>query len=285
MSMYRKLLLGLTSACGVALQAADVHEIMSHSFKLTEANWFEAPNYSYTRSEVISEGRSQPFRRTYEVLMIEGSPYLKKTAEGGKELSAAAAHEEEQRFQREMAKRRDESPRERRKRMQKYAEERNRAHAFLTELAAGFEYSITGERQSEKRKFWVLEGKPKSGYSPSTREGRVLLGMHVKFWIDKATSQWLRLEAEVEQPVSIYGPIAKLNPGSRLILEQEPVSANLWLPSRFTMQVNATALGLVRKDVIHDETYTNYRFVGPVVDAARPHSRLRRAVFSNGWAL
>src|SRR5262249_64662 len=109
--MYRKYLLGLTSACGVALQAADVHEIMSHSFKLADANWSEAPNYSYTRSEVISEGRSQPVRRTYEVLMIEGSPYLKKTAEGGKELSAAAAHEEEQRFQREMAKRRDESSR------------------------------------------------------------------------------------------------------------------------------------------------------------------------------
>src|SRR5215469_9499660 len=100
--MYKEFLVGLTLACGVGLQAADVHEIMSHSFKLAEANWSEAPNYSYTRSEVTSQGRSQPFRRTYEVLMIEGSPYLKKTAEGGRELSAAAAHEEEQRFQREM---------------------------------------------------------------------------------------------------------------------------------------------------------------------------------------
>jgi hypothetical protein len=194
--MLQKFLLGLTLACGVALQAADVHEIMSHSFQLTEANWSEAPNYSYTRSEVISEGRSQPVRRTYEVLMMEGSPYLRKTAEGGKESSAAAAHEEEQRFQREMAKRRDESPHERRKRMQKCAEERHRAHVLLTELASGFEYSIIGEQQSERGKFWVLEGKPKPGYNPSTREGRVLLSMHVKFWIDKTTFQWLRLEAE-----------------------------------------------------------------------------------------
>src|SRR5215468_6652701 len=99
--------------------------------------------------------------------------------------------------------------------MQKYAEERNRSHVFLTELASGFEYSITGEQQSEKGKFWVLEGKPKPGCKPSTREGRVLLSMHVKFWIDITTSQWLRLEAEVEHPVSIYGLIAKLNPRSR----------------------------------------------------------------------
>ena len=53
--MYREFLVGLTFASGVALQAADVYEIMSHSFKLADANWSEAPNYSYTRSEVISE--------------------------------------------------------------------------------------------------------------------------------------------------------------------------------------------------------------------------------------
>lgn len=195
--------------------------------------------------------------------MIEGSPYLEIIAETDYELPPAAAREEDQRLQLEVAKRRNESPRERRKRMEKYTEDRNRDHAFLSELSAAFEYSIADEQQSERGALWIVEGKPKPGYIPSTREGKVLTGMNVKFWIDKATCQWLRIEAHVEQPVSIYGLIAKVNPGTRFTLELKPVSGNVWLPSRFTMQVNARALGFIRKDSVQDETYSNYRFVRP----------------------
>jgi hypothetical protein len=261
--MYKEFLIGLACGYATGLQAADPYEIMSHSIKLAEANWSEAPNYSYTRTDSDREGGSHSAGKTYQVLVIEGSPFLKIVAEGGHELSPSAAREEDQKLQREVAKRRSESPRERRKRMQKYAEERNRDHAFLTEIAVAFEFSIADEQQSRNGAFWLVEGKPKPGYDPPTREGKVLADMTVKFWIDKATCQWQRLEAQVEKPVSIYGLIAKVNPGTKFTLEQEPVSANVWLPRRFTMQVNATALGFIKKDSVQDQTYSNYRLVQP----------------------
>ena len=261
--MYKELLVGLACGCATGLQATDPYEIMNHSMKLAEANWSEAPNYSYTRTDANTESGSQPSRKTYQVLMIEGSPYLEIVAEGGHELTPAAAREEHQRREREAAKRHSESPRERRKRIQKYLEDRNRDHAFLLELSTAFEYSVVDEQQSEKGAFWLVEGKPKRGYVPSTHEGKVLAGMNVRFWIDKATCQWQRIEANVERPVSIYGLIAKVSPGTRFTLEQQPVSANVWLPSHFTMQLNATALGFIKKDSIQDETYGNYRLVGP----------------------
>jgi hypothetical protein len=57
--------------------------------------------------------------------------------------------------------------------------------------------------------------------------------------------------------------IAKVSPGTRFTLEQKAVSPDVWLPSHFTMQVNATALGFIKKDSVQDETYSNYRLVEP----------------------
>lgn len=259
--MRTGLILALAWGCGGILQAAEADEIMMHSVKVAGTNWSEAPNYSYLRSEANSEGGAQPTRKTYEVLMIEGSPYMKKVSEEGRELSPVAAREEELKFQREMEKRRRESPRERQKRIAKYAEERDHDHAFLSEIPIAFVFRISNERSPENDAVWLLDGTPKPGYTPSTREGKVLAGMNVKFWIDKATCQWLRVEAEVQHPVSIYGLFAKVSPGTKFSLEQAPVAPDVWLPKHFTVQVNATALGFFKKDSVQDETYSNYRSI------------------------
>jgi len=261
--MNKEFMVALACSCATGLQATDPYEIMSHSIKLAEANWSEAPRYSYTRTDESRESGSEATGKTYQVLMIEGSPYLKIVAEAGRQLAPAAAREEDQKFHRELAKRRSESPRERRKRTQKYSEERDRDHAFLGELGSAFEFSMADEQASKNDAFWLVEGRPKPGYDPPAREGKVLAGMNIRFWIDKATGQWRRIEARVEKPVSIYGLIAKVGPGTRFTLDQEPVSDRVWLPSRFTMQVNATALGFIRKDSVQDQRYSNYRLVEP----------------------
>ena len=257
--MQTGLILALAWGCACILEAAEADEIMAHSVKLAEADWSEAPNYSFIRSETNSEGGAQPTRKTYEVLMIEGSPYMKMVAEVGRELSPVAAREEEHKFQREMERRRRESPRERQKRVAKYAEERDKDHAFLSEIPVAFIFRMSNQPPPENHAVWLLEGTPKPGYTPSTREGKVLAAMNVKFWIDKATCQWLRIEAEVQHPVSIYGLFAKVGPGTKFTLEQAPVAPDVWLPKHFTVHVDATALGFIKKDSVQDETYSDYR--------------------------
>jgi len=231
-------------------------------------NWLEAPHYSCIRSDAKSKNGAPMVKKTYQVLMIEGSPYLRVIAEDGHPLAAARAQEEEQKLQKEIARRSHESPRERRKRMASYNEDRNRDHAMLAELSEAFDYVVLGEQQMGDKAVWVLEGKPRPGYVPRTREAKVLSGMNVKFWIDKATYQWVRVEAEVMQPVTLYGAIAKVGPGTRFMLEQEPVAGGVWLPKRFTMKVNASALGFLHENTLEDESYSNYRFAAPAVHTA-----------------
>lgn len=272
-AMYKGFLAGLVIGCSAmagpppdATETPDAQELMARSVKVAEANWREAPNYSFLRTEVKSKHGSQPVKTIYQVLMIEGSPYLKIVAEDGRPTSPRRAQEEEQKLQRERSKRETESARERRRRIEKYTEDRNRDHALLSELCDAFNYSVVGERHIGNNSAWVLEGKPKPGYVAKTRETKVLSGMNIEFWIEKTNYEWIRVEAQVVQPVSLYGAIAKVGPGTKFILEQEKVSPNLWLPKHFSVQVKASALGFINKDSVDDETYSNYRLT-PSINA------------------
>jgi hypothetical protein len=67
------------------------------------------------------------------------------------------------------------------------------------------------------------------------------------------------VEAEVKTPVPVFGMIGKVNPGTKFILDQGPISTDLWLPKRFQIQVRATALGFINQDSSREEIYADYR--------------------------
>jgi hypothetical protein len=83
--------------------------------------------------------------------------------------------------------------------------------------------------------------------------------MRGKLWIDKAEYQWVKVEAEVTAPVSLY-LVAHVGAGTRFSLEQMPIEKNLWLPKRFAMQARVSVLGVPehRKE---EETYSGYRLI------------------------
>jgi hypothetical protein len=277
--MLRTFVIGVAWAASIAAggSSQDAQGLMSRSVAVAEANWVQAPNYSFTRADVKSKSGSEFARMQYEVSMLEGSPYLRLTAEGGQPLSIAQAKEQEAKYRRELSRREHESPGERQKRIEKYREDRARDHALLMALCDAFDYTVTGAQRIAGRDTWVLHGKPKANYVPKNRETKVLAGMEVTFWIDKETYQWPRVEAEVRTPVSLYGMLGKVNPGTKFVLEQEPVALNLWLPKRFGMQVNATALGFFSENSSSEEIYSDYRPAGQESAVSSPSRAGRRS--------
>jgi hypothetical protein len=259
----RMLLVGLAVGSLVMFGSSpNGEDIMCRTVRVTEANWAEAPNYAFTRTDVKSAPGSEADRRTFQVFMIEGSPFSRLVSVQGGRTPAADSQEREKTLRREMSKRVNESPRERRKRIDKYNEERNRDHAMLMELRNAFEYKVGGEQKTNGREVIVLNGIPKTDYIPTSRETKILSGMEVTFWIDKRTYQWRRVEADIKMPVSVYGMIGKVNPGTRFILDQEPISSTLWLPTHFQIQVRATALGFINQNFSREEIYRDYRRTG-----------------------
>ena len=130
---------------------------------------------------------------------------------------------------------------------------------MLMNMVDAFEFHPAGEANIDGHDCWVLDAQPKPGYQPKDRETKVLAGMRGRLWIDKSRQQWVRVHAEVFKPVSFYGFIAKVGPGTRIDLEQQPVADHLWLPKSFSLRVNATAFGFFDESSTDNETYREYK--------------------------
>jgi hypothetical protein len=241
---------------GAAGLTAD--EIVQESVKAMDRDWKAAPNYAFTESDTIVKG-GETTRKTYRVLMIDGSTYNRLIAVNGEPLSAAQSREEDRKLQQEIARRRSESPDARRKRIEKYTQGRRQDHELMKQMAKGFQYRLLGSESLNGHTCYVIEATPKPGYVPPSRDTKVLTGMRGKLWIDEHEYQWVKVHAEVFRPVAFGLFIAKVQPGTEFTLENKPVAKDIWLPSRFSTRVRATILGFWSRNSLDEETYTDYQ--------------------------
>ena len=252
------LLLAIAVACTADTPPPAADEIVQRSLEAMAADWKQAPNYSFSERDIESKHKSAPTVKTYEVLMIDGSPYHELIAVDDKPLSPGERAEEKQKLHQEIERRQHESERERARRVSKYEKEREHDHALMLDMANAFIFQLAGSELVDGHDCWVLDATPKPGYHPPDHNAKVLSGMQGRLWIDKSQYQWARVKAQVVRPVSMYG-FAKVSPGTRFLLEQGPVAGGLWLPTRFSVQVKATALGFFDEDSTDDETYSAYK--------------------------
>lgn len=240
------------------LAAPNPQEIVDKSVAATKSDWAAAGKYSFMEHDV-EEKHQERHAKTYRVLMIEGSPFNVVTAIDGQPLSAEEKAAEQRKLQKEIAKRQNESERERARRIAKYMRERDRDHRMLQEMVNAFRFSLAGEAQVDGHDCWVLSAEPRPDFEPTDHEGHVLKGMKGQLWVDKATDQWVKVHAEVMRPVSLYGFLAKVGPGTEFDLEQSPVENGIWLPTAFHVRVRASALGLFSENSDESETYRDYQ--------------------------
>ncbi len=253
------------SSTAIAAEPPNVEELIRRSVNAIEADWKQAPNYTFVERDVESKKDKAPTINTYQVLMIEGSPYNRLIAVNDRPLNQTEQAAEQQKLEIETARREHESSRERNKRTAKYVKERTQNSAMLKAMADAFDFQLLGEETVNGHDCWVLNAKNKPAYQPTSREAKILTGMQGQLWIDKAQFQWVRVKAEVVKPVSFYGFFAKVGPGTNFVLEQEPVSDKIWLPKKFSMRVKASALGMINENSTDDETYAEYK---PVIKGA-----------------
>lgn len=233
-----------------------VQEIVQRSVSNTTADWNAAPQYDFTERDIVGQqGKRQT--KSYQVIMIAGSPYNKLIALDGKPLSPAQAAQEDKKMTAEVNRRVNESPSARQKRIAEYQKERHQNHALMAEMVKAFDFKLAGEDTVNGHRCYVMDATPKAGYKPTNHETQVLTGMRGRMWIDVEAYQWVRVHAEVFRPVTFGLFVARVKPGTEFTLEQEPIHGNLWLPSHFSMAVNARVL-IASRHSTDDERYSNY---------------------------
>jgi hypothetical protein len=252
------------SRCLSASQTgANAADIIKKSVAVNTADWKAQPQYSHreddTKSKIDSSGNARVERsRSYEVVMIEGSPYERLIAINHEPLSQAQQQQEQAKMQREIARRQSESPSDRGARLSKYRSERSEEHLLMQQMVAAFNFTLNGEERVGGTDCYVFNATPNPNYRPPNQRARVLTGMKGRLWIDKAHYHWVKVEAEVTSPVEFGLFLARVKPGTQFELDQAPVG-DIWLPKRFTVTVNASVLGIHSMHTREEEVYSDYQ--------------------------
>jgi hypothetical protein len=239
--------------------APNPDEIIRKSVEAIQSDWAQTAKYSFLERDVDGKRHSAPTAKTYRVVMIDGSPYNFVTALNDQPLSPDNKATEQRKLAREIERRQKESERERQHRIARYRKESNRDHGMLQEMVDAFQFHLAGEAKVDGHACWILNAEPRPGYEPVSHEGRVLKGMKGQLWIDQATNQWVKVHAEVVRPVTFYGFLAKVGPGTEFDLEQAPVTDGVWLPKAFHVNVRASALGFFSENSTENDTYRDYQ--------------------------
>jgi hypothetical protein len=197
-------------------------------------------------------------RESWETLILEGEPYRRMLERDGKPLSSEQQHDEQLKFDRETKKLSNETPAEKQNRLTRAKERRAREFAFLSEIPDLFGLKLDGESTVDGRPVWVISGAPSSGAQPKSHDARLLLKVRGRMWIDKATYQWVKVEAETTATISWGLFLARLAPGAKMVFEQTPVN-DLWLPKR--LFVSGSGRLALLKHLVEDQEirWSNYK--------------------------
>ena len=235
----------------LSAQTPDPLEIVRRSVEQDRLNFRRANDYSYVQHteqrELDEQGRVRKVEsRTFDVIVIDGEPYQKLIARNGKPLGEAEARKEQEKLDRELARRRNEDPARRSRRLSEEEKRRMEGREFAREIPEAFRFRLAGEERLEGRPVWIIDAEPKPGYRGKAKRADLLSKFRGRLRIDQQDYQWVRVEAETIAPVRFGWVLARLDPGAKMVFEQRRVHDEVWLPSRAHIQLSAR-LALVRK--------------------------------------
>lgn len=244
----------LSAATALCANTPDVETIVQKSVQANKRDFEAAPEFSHKERDKTASGS-----KTYQVLMIDGSPYQRLIEVNGEPISKADAEAEAQKEQQERNRRAHETAQQRQARIAKYQKGRNRDNAMMSQLTKAFTFTYIGQKKVDGFDVIALKATPKPGYQPANMQTQVLPGMEGELWIDSKTFQWVRVMAHVIHPVSIDGFLAQVEPGTQFELEKKPVSEDIWLPSYFCMKANAKVFYLFNHNSSEEDHFWDYQ--------------------------
>jgi hypothetical protein len=197
--------------------------------------------------------------KTYEVMEIYGEQVQRLIEKDDKALDAKGAAKEEDRIQKIIDKRKNESEDARRKREEKENKDREDSRKFVLEVADAYNFTLVGTELVGGREAWVIDGEPRPGYEPHMKEAKFLPKFHGRVWIDKSDLQLSKLDVECLDTVSWGLFLARFHKGSRFLLEQTRVNDEAWLPRQLTIKIDVRLALLKNFNVDVEQTFRDYK--------------------------
>jgi hypothetical protein len=221
-------------------------------------------DYTYIEHEVShkQDGKGQvktTESRTYEILEIYGEQVQRLIAKDDQPLSEKEKDKEEDKIQKIIDKRKNESEGDRKKREEKEQKEREDSRKFVREVADAYNFTLVGTESVSGRDAWVINGEPRPGYEPHMKDAKYLPKFHGRVWIDKGDLQLARMDVECLDTISLGLFLARFHKGSRLMLEQTRVNDEVWLPRELTAKIDVRLALFKNFDVDFEQSFRDYK--------------------------
>ena len=245
----RLLVVCATFPCLLAAQnAMDAREIVRRSIELDRKNEAIARNYTFLeRNETrimdrSGKPRKAPEIRTFDVTLLEGSPYRRLVARNDRPLSPQEERKEEEKLRKSIDERRKETPAERQRRIAEWDRKQQRQREPFREIPDAFDFRLAGEETLNGRAAYAIAATPKPGYKPKLAAAAYFPKLKGKLWIDKRDNEWVKAEFETLDTISFGGILVRLAKGSRVTFEETRVNDEVWLPKRIAVSLSARVM-------------------------------------------
>ena len=197
--------------------------------------------------------------KTHEVMVLYHEPVERLIAKDDKPLTEKDAAKEDERIQKIIDKRKNESESDRKKRLEKEEKEREDDRQFVREVTDAYNFHLTGIENLEGRDAWVIDAEPRPGFEPHRKEAKILPKFRFRVWIDKADTEWVKLDADCIDTVSFGWFLARIHKGSHIEIDQTRVNEEVWLPKHVSLTLDARLALLAKVNVQEIVTYRDYK--------------------------
>jgi hypothetical protein len=197
--------------------------------------------------------------RTYDVLDIYNEQVRRLTSKDDKPLSTKETEKEDGKIQKIIDKRKNEPESDRAKRLKREEKEREDDRRFVTEVADAYNFTLVGMETLDGRDTYVIDAEPRPGFEAKSKEAKFLPKFKFRVWIDRAENQWVKLDAECIDTVSVGLFLARVHKGSRIMIDTTRVNDEVWLPRHVALHVDVRVALLKNFNVEQDVTYTDYK--------------------------
>jgi hypothetical protein len=197
--------------------------------------------------------------KTYEIMVLSGEPVRKLIARDDRPLSEKDVKKEDDKIQKLIAKYQKENESQRRKRIAKDEKTAEEDRQFVREIADAFNFRLVESAIVDGRDTYVIDANPIGGYKPKVKDANFLPKVRFRLWLDKADTQWAKLDVECIDTISWGLFLARLHKGSTMHIEQTRVNDEVWLPKSFSLKMDARVVLLKSLTMEIDVSFRDYR--------------------------
>jgi Ni/Co efflux regulator RcnB len=242
----------------------DPKEIVRRATEVDHHNFEKAQKYTCTQRQVVKEldkhGNVKSTEvKTYDINFYYGEFYSKLVQIDDKPLNEKDQKKEDQKLEKFLAKRRNESESDREKRSEKDKKEREEGRAFVRDVQNAYDFRLVGEEQVSGTDTWVIEATPRKDFKPTQPHADILKKIKGRMWIEKKDYNWVKVEAEAVDTISFGLFLFRIHPGSRFVLETAHINNELWAMKRLYINGSARIAIFKNESAEQEDIFSNFK--------------------------